>query len=315
MLNEMTFVRESLDSNLFFLRTIREYCVNIELSFYENNREYSDRAEVLRRRCEELGILVVSSTSGVVPPESLEYQLFLTDYTLPVEMLTEKLFGIDLATNITEAELEFVPGVMNEPSKELLATIYRINEQAKQIAEDFIDFAGEIRDKLKTNNLFSYSYLSFYSYMIITADIYRKDLERLDDYIQADPVYTIGNRLQFSIAMYDILLFVRGFIDPSAIKYVNELDMLISQYRPLLEDYNNFSLTPDNQLELTIRNIEIVENMKDLFSRMLTDLLAAKLYFIVDAVTINNFYTDINYFYYTLLTERDYLLEINNVNL
>lgn len=315
MLNEKTFVQESLDSNLFFLRTIREYCVNIELSFYENNRSYSDRAEALRKRCEELGVLVVSSTSGVVPPEALEYQLFLTEYTLPVELLTEKLFGIDLATNITEQEMEFVAGTMQEPTEELLATIYRINEQALKITDDFIKFAIEIRDKLRKNELFSYSYISFYNYMIITADIYRKDLDRLDNYIQADPVYTISNRLQFSLSMYDILLFARGFIDPAARKYVSELDSLINQYKPLLEDYSTLSLTPDNQLDLTIRSIEIVENMKSLFSRMLTDLLAAKLYFIVDAVTINNFYTDINYFYYTLLTERDYLLEINNVNL
>ncbi len=314
MLNNLSFVEQSLNSNLFFLRTIREYCTNIELSFYENNEEYSDRAQSLRNRCEELGRKIVESTNGVVPPALLEYQLFLTEFTLETEILTEKLFAIDLATEITEQELNFKPGTKQEPSEELVEILQQFNQEASSIVNDFTAFAIEIRDKLKSNVLFSYSYISFYDYMIIIADIYKKGLARLNEQLQVDPTYTISNRLQFSVSMYEILLFTRGFIDPSAREYRKDLDALIEEYNPLLEDYNTIALTPENQLQLTIRNIEIVTKMKDLFSKMLQDLLEAKVYFIVDAVTINNFYASINYFYYTLIVEKDYLVSINPID-
>ena len=44
---------------------------------------------------------------------------------------------------------------------------------------------------------------------------------------------------------------------------------------------------------------------------MITDLLNAKLYFIIEAVTLDNFYTDINYFYYTLQIEQNYQNTLN----
>lgn len=311
MLNDLTFVQDSLNTNLFFLRTIRQYCLNIQLAFYKNNQVYVQQADDLRKRCEELGSQIVGYTGGYVPIEALEYQLFLTDYTLEIELLTEKLFNVDINTEITRNEMEFQSDTPQEITSEVVEAIYQINKEIKRIIQEFINLATEISSKMRENNLFSYSYISFYQYMISVTNLYMENLERLNNYEQADPVFTISNRYQFNESMYQILQFTRGFLDPEFKNYIVQLDLLIDSYEPLLEDYRNLPLTPANQKALTKRSIEIVSAMKTLFSNLLTDLLAANIYFIVAPITIENFYTDINYFYYTLIVENEYLESIS----
>ena len=36
MLTEEEFYKESIDANLYYLRTLRDFCINVELSFYVN---------------------------------------------------------------------------------------------------------------------------------------------------------------------------------------------------------------------------------------------------------------------------------------
>ncbi len=312
MLNDISFVADSIKTNLFFLRTLREYCLSIQLSFYVNNKNYSDQAESLRKKCENLETEILNITNSTLPKEALEYQLLVTDYTLPTELLTEKLFDVTIATDITRRELELKAGEAKEIKPEDIEKITSLNERAKSIVKEFSTFTVEIRDRLRENELFSYLYISLYDYMIIVADIYQKDLERLDNYAQADPSYTISNRYQFSISMYEILLFIRGLINPYARNYIKQLNTLIEKYAPLLDDYQNLPLTPTNQKILTEKNLVLVDEMRSLFISMLNDLLEANLYFIIEPTAIDNFYTDINFFYYTLLVEKEYLNRINN---
>ena len=59
-------------------------------------------------------------------------------------------------------------------------------------------------------------------------------------------------------------------------------------------------LSPENQSMLTERSIALIRRIRLLVSNMLQDLLAAKLYFIIEALAIDNFYRNINYFLYIL---------------
>ena len=101
MLTEEEFYKESIDANLYYLRTLRDFCINIELSFYGDN-PYKGRAALLARESQDLGREIVTLTNGKVPSKGLNYQIFYTEYTLPIERLTEKLFNLNLGTDITE---------------------------------------------------------------------------------------------------------------------------------------------------------------------------------------------------------------------
>ena len=300
MLTEEEFYKESIDANLYYLRTMRDFCINIELSFYGNN-PYKARAELLARRSQDLGSALVTKTNGKVPSKGLDYQIFYTEYTLPTEKLTEKLFNINLATDITESQLELTPTDTFEITDELIRTITSINDRALSIANDFITLAKEIRDEMTSNNLFSYSYPTMYNFMIITIELYIGELNRLKERIRKDPIIALDTEYGYNITAYEITSFLRGLIDPNATSYIEVLNNILNEIYPgLLEDYNSLPLSPENQQNLTERSIAVIRRIRLLISNMLRDLLDAKLYFIIEPLAIDNFYRNINYFLYAL---------------
>ena len=190
MLTEEEFYEETLNTNLYYLRTMRDFCINIELSFYGNN-PYKERAEALAKRSQDLGREIVTVTNGKVPSKGVDYEIFYTEYTLPTEKLTEKLFNINLATDITESQLELTPTDTFEITDELIRTMTSINTKALEIANDFIELSREIRDEMTSNNLFSYSYPTMYNFMIIEIELYIGELNRLKEMIRKDPIIAL----------------------------------------------------------------------------------------------------------------------------
>ena len=300
MLTEEEFYKESIDANLYYLRTLRDFCINIELSFYGDN-PYKKRAYILARESQDLGREIVTLTNGKVPSKGLNYQIFYTEYTLPIERLTEKLFKLNLGTDITEMQLKLTPTDTFEVNNELITTLTSFNDRATSIANEFINLAREIRDEMTSNNLFSYSYPTMYNFMIITIELYIGELNRLKERIRKDPIIALDTEYGYNITAYEITSFLRGLIDPNATSYIETLNNILNEtYPKLLEDYNNLPLSPENQQNLTERSITIIRRIRLLIRDMLKDLLDAKLYFIIEPLAIDNFYRNINYFLYAL---------------
>ena len=300
MLTEEEFYKESIDANLYYLRTLRDFCINIELSFYGDN-PYKRRAETLARRSQDLGREIVTLTNGKVPSKGLNYQIFYTEYTLPIERLTEKLFNLNLGTDITEMQLKLTPTDTFEVNDELITTLTSFNDRATSIANEFINLAREIRDEMTSNNLFSYSYPTMYNFMIITIELYIGELNRLKERIRKDPIIVLDTEYGYNITAYEITSFLRGLIDPNATSYIEVLNNILNEIYPqLLEDYNSLPLSPENQQNLTERSIAVIRRIRLLISNMLRDLLDDKLYFIIEPLAIDNFYRNINYFLYAL---------------
>lgn len=300
MLTEEEFYKESIDANLYYLRTLRDFCINIELSFYGDN-PYKKRAYILARESQDLGREIVTLTNGKVPSKGLNYQIFYTEYTLPIERLTEKLFNLNLGTDITEMQLKLTPTDTFEVNSELTTTLTSFNDRATSIANEFINLAREIRDEMTSNNLFSYSYPTMYNFMIITIELYIGELNRLKERIRKDPIIALDTEYGYNITAYEITSFLRGLIDPNATSYIETLNNILNEtYPKLLEDYNNLPLSPENQQNLTERSITIIRRIRLLIRDMLKDLLDAKLYFIIEPLAIDNFYRNINYFLYAL---------------
>ena len=300
MLKEQDFLEQSLNSSLFYLRTLRDFCINIQLSFYGNS-EYIGRASSLAKQSQDLGRELITYTNGIIPKDAKEYQLYYTDYTLATEKLTEELFNLNLATDITENISNLTVGTNQAPTLENIKKIEDFNKEALTIATEFVNLAEEIRKKLLNNELFSYSYPLLYDYMIRTINIYKAELVRLEEKIVKDPILVVDTEYDYNITVYEIISFLRGLINPNAARYILELNELINEeYPKLLDNYNNLPLSPENQLMLSEESLRLLRKTRILIKDMLKDLLDANLYFIIEPLAIDNFYRNTNYFLYII---------------
>lgn len=300
MLKEQDFLEQSLNSNLFYLRTLRDFCINIQLSFYGNS-EYIGRASSLAKQSQDLGRELITYTNGIIPKDAKEYQLYYTDYTLATEKLTEELFNLNLATDITENISNLTVGTNQAPTLENIKKIEDFNKKALTIATEFVDLAEEIRKKLLNNELFSYSYPLLYDYMIRTINIYKAELVRLEEKTVKDPILVVDTEYDYNITVYEIISFLRGLINPNAARYILELNELLNEeYPKLLDNYNNLPLSPENQLMLSEESLRLLRKTRILIKDMLKDLLDANLYFIIEPLAIDNFYRNTNYFLYII---------------
>ena len=76
------------------------------------------------------------------------------------EELTNKLFAYDINTDITKQELALEPGIPN-PNPEIVKTLEEINQEALNIATEFINFSSELSNNVNNQNAFCFYYNSF----------------------------------------------------------------------------------------------------------------------------------------------------------
>ena len=199
MINDTLFVQQSLTDNLFYLRTIRDFTVNIELSLPVKYQSYIDTARDFRKRCDEYLKKTFELSNNTLLTDFWDTGIFVTPYTLDTELLTEKLFGIDLDTVLTEEEgtiktVDTAPS----PTEEQLITIQKLNEDAIILATNFFDFVSSLLNEMITQEIFSYSYPLFYNFILREIGLYINDLTRINEKTSIDPIFALGFESRYS---------------------------------------------------------------------------------------------------------------------
>jgi len=301
VLSNESFVLQTLNSGLYFLRTIREFAINIQLSFLENNGEYISTAKDFSDRAEELiGDLMVYA-NGNVTREALGNQIFVTDYTLDTELLTEKLFSIDIDTTITVEQQELTPGFSQNPSQSLINDLKTVNKSSLTLVTNFISFCENIISRMRKNDLFSYSYISLIEAMIVETNLYKLNLERLISGNNIDPSFKADYEYLFNNLLQRYTSFVRGLVDPKNAEVILRAGAFSSEFGLIANEYKNAIINPDVETELKERSLDTIDRFREFLSQVIEDLLNSKIYFITEPTLLDNILTTANYFKYTLL--------------
>ena len=299
MLSDSKFIENSLISNLYYLRTLREFCTRVQLSLPSNYKEYIDIAGKLAKQCEELGSKIMKYANGNIPSVALNSDIFVTPYTLRLEELTNKLFAYDINTDITKQELALEPGIP-KPNPEIIQALEEINQEALNIANEFINFSSELSNNVNNQNAFCFYYNSLNTNTVYEMNVYISILERLINKDNLDPLYVIDYEYGFNKLMAGIATYIRGECDPIYVDVVNQANNFVNEYNNLVLEYENIILSPENQKNMTDNSIELSKRFKLFVEDCLNKLLKKELYFSSPPITKDNALTDINFFIYNL---------------
>lgn len=305
MITDREFYIQSLRDHLYYLRTIRGFCITIELSFYKNNEEYISIAEDFSRKSEELSKEAISYTGGLISNEALKNNIYVSEYTLPCEELTEKLFGIFIDTTITKEELNFREGINQNINSELINNIKILNNKALIFAKNFKMFCNDIKEKLDSNKLFSFSYIDFFSYLFDEVDTYTEDLERIIAMESYSPIYATGFAYNFANTLLKTAKFIRDWIDPSNSDVFNLASYYVNAFNEIIDKYLKSDISPDTQEELSKTMKNLLVDYQDFIKNLLERLVNFEIYFITPPVSIDNIYTSVNFYKFIMDLESE----------
>ena len=300
MITNTEFYIQSLRDHLYYLRTIRGFCITIELSFYKNNEEYIRIAEDFSRKSEELSKEAISYTGGLISNEALKNNIYVSEYTLPCEELTEKLFGIFIDTTITKEELNFREGINQNINNELIENIKVLNSKALTFAKNFKMFCNDIKEKMDSNNLFSFSYIDFFSYLFDEVDTYTEDLERIIAMENYSPIYATGFAYNFANTLLKTAKFIRDWVDPSNSDIFDLASYYVNAFNEIIDKYLKTDISPNSQEELSNIMKKLLVDYQDFIKNILKRLINYEIYFITPPVSIDNIYTSVNFYKFTL---------------
>ena len=304
MLTEREFFIQSLRDHLYYLRTIKDFCITIELSFYKNNENYINIAKNFADKADELGKEAISYTGGFVSKEALDNNIYVTEFSLPCERLTEKLFGIKIDTSLTQEELKLQVGLNQDINKQVIDNIKKLNEKALTFAKNFSTFCVEIRNKIDDNSLFSFSYGEFFSYIFDEINTYILHLERLTRMEGYSPIYAVGYEYNFATTLQKTAKFIRDWVDVKSIDVFDMATYYVNSFGEIIDKYLKASISPDISEALSNEMNNILTDYQDFLKNVLNRLIVREIYFITPPVSIDNIYSSVNFYKFTLNLEE-----------
>ena len=233
MNNNLIFVRQSLELHLFFARIMKEHSFFLQLGFTPRDIEYTQRANEFRMEFDKLLMEVILLSDGVVSNDVLKSGEVITPYTLKAENASAFYTGIDIPSNITEAEANLTSAA-NDASMSLIDKVSKINSRAIPLISRLIHFKTEILNNVLGCKMFTVNYPLLIDHIMREAKLYLNMVIRLERRIFTNLHRdTLEQEAFWNRIMAEHSKFIRGFLDPTeeelfkvANNYGNEFDEL-----------------------------------------------------------------------------------------
>lgn len=275
MLSGTEFIKQSLSLHLFFARIMKEHSFFLEVGFTPRDSSYIRQADVFRREFDGLLWDTVSLSNGAVSSEVLKSGEVVTPYTLNAEMATTYFTGVQIPTQLTQAEANLSGNGMAAPNAMLEQQVAALNQRAINATASLIQFKTNILSNVLSCKMFTVNYPLLITHIIREAELYIHELRRL----QSRDEVSLESRtyeLEFfwNRQMAEHAKFIRGLLDPTednlieqAHQFGNEFDQLTAKAMAAME-----ATAPIT--EVTVESLRATENLRNFKAQGTQGILA-----------------------------------------
>ncbi len=267
MLPRIDFIRQSLETHLFFARIMKEHALFLQLSFTPRDSKYIERAQELQIAFGELLADVIALSDGIVSQDLLQSGEVVTKYTLEAEKTTEFYTGVPIATKLTEAAAGLGCG-SDHYKVGLDRRVAMVNHRALDLLEDIIQFKNNILRNVLECRMFTVSYPLLIEHILREARLYQRLIRRLQNREEINLLRDSYEQEAFwNQIMAEHSKFIRGLLDPSeeelikaANDFGNQFDRLTMEAKEAMDmtrPVHNNRLT-----ETTLRATKDLRNFK-----------------------------------------------------
>lgn len=235
MLSREKFIKFSLESNLFYLRIMKEHLFFIETSLTPVEEDIQKMSELLKRSLEELILEILPLANECISKEVLDSSELVTQYTLEAERITSDLTGASINMKITEKELELLCDNDCDYSEWLENYISNFNCRVLNIMEEVLSFKEMVLKGSLECKLFITMYPEMLEHIVHETKLYVEILNCLKK--KELPVKTLCEELNFwNHIMGGHTEFIDGMLGPSEKDLKETAEKFVLNYGILVKE-------------------------------------------------------------------------------
>jgi hypothetical protein len=260
MLSGTDFVHQSLGLHLFFARIMKEHSFFLEAGFTQKDNNFIKQADNFRMQFDGLLGEAISLANGNVSPKILESGEVITPFTLNAEMATSYFTGVDIPTELTQAEAKLGGGMMMV-NPMLEERVHALNQRAIVLITALIKFKTTVLSNVLSCKMFTSNYPLLIDHILREANLYLKMVQQLQNREninfekEAMEQEAFWNRI-----MAEHSKFIRGLLDPTendliktANDFGNEFDKLTLESKAAMDMTIPFARVTEDSMKATMR--------------------------------------------------------------
>lgn len=287
-MNNNDYIRLSLELHLFFDRIMKEHSFFIENAFTLKDNESKNIASNFQNIFNDLLKRIINLSDNNISTDILNANTIVTKNTLDAEDKTSKLSGIKIDLDTTIKELELKSGNLNTSIKDL-NELSDINKQTLLIIEDLIKFKKDVLKKVLKCEMYTFNYPILIDHMIEEAKMYHDLLLKLENKETVNNNFVYEQEMFWDNIMKEHALVIRGLLDPTEQKLINEANRYALEYDKIIN-------TDNNLMNLTDVSIEETKQFKKFKLSGLEGILDCKIKSIIIPLLADHVVREANYF-------------------
>jgi hypothetical protein len=277
MLSSMEYIKQSLGLHLFFGRIMKEHSFFLEAAFTPRDASFSQRADAFRREFDRLLSEAVSLSNGVVDPGVLQSGEVVTPYTLNAEMATTFFTGVQIPTQITQAEAGLTGGGIIAVNPMLERRVSALNQSAINATTALIQFKRNILSNVLSCKMYTFNYPLLIMHIIREAELYAMQLRRLEnreDFNLEREAYE--QEFFWNRQMAEHAKFIRGLLDPTENDLINQANVFGNEFDKLTAEAKAAMDTAAPLVQITSESLRATENLRNFKAQGTQGILACK---------------------------------------
>ena len=234
MLSSMEFISQSLGLHLFFARIMKEHSFFLEAGFTPKDTNFTQRADAFRREFDGLLGEVISLSDCIVNPGVLQSGEVITPYTLEAEMATSHFTGVQIPTELTQAEAGLMGGDFTAVNPMLEQRVSILNQRAMCLIAALIQFKTRVLSDVLCCKMFTFNYPLLIVHIRREAKLYLLTLHRLQNREEINTEREAYEQEFFwNRQMAEHAKFIRGLLDPTENDLINKANLFGNEFDQL----------------------------------------------------------------------------------
>lgn len=239
MISSADFIKQSLGLNLFFARIMKEHALFIQVAFTPRDVNFIQRADAFRREFDSILRETISLADGIINCEVLKSGEITTPFTLNAEMATAFFTGIQIPTQLTQAEAGLACGNIIKNNPTLEQRISALNNRAINATAPLIQFQYNVLNNVLSCRMFTLNYPSLILHVTREAELYLMQLKKLQNREKVESEKELVElELFWGRQMVEHMEFIRGLLDPTEKDLINQTNNLINQFSNFGNEFN-----------------------------------------------------------------------------